>query len=57
MNGAAKAVMKELPDITIAYGDSDEFSFVLHKDCSLFERRERFIKTIDLNESKLRFQQ
>jgi tRNA(His) guanylyltransferase len=41
MNGAAAAVMKELPDIVLAYGVSDEFSFVLHKDCILFERRER----------------
>ena len=41
MNASAAAVMKELPDIVLAYGVSDEFSFVLHKDCSLFERRER----------------
>lgn len=57
MNEAAKAVMKELPDLVIAYGNSDEyryadtqriffhitdqFSFVFHKDCTLFERRAR----------------
>jgi tRNA(His) guanylyltransferase len=41
MNASAAAVMNELPDIVLAYGVSDEFSFVLHKDCSLFERRER----------------
>lgn len=41
MNAAAKAVMKEIPDLVLAYGVSDEFSFVLHKDCLLFERRER----------------
>ncbi|KAJ4375640.1 tRNA-His guanylyltransferase [Didymella sp. IMI 355093] len=39
MNEAAKAVMKELPDLVIAYGNSDEYSFVFHKDCMLFERR------------------
>ncbi|KAF2476112.1 Thg1-domain-containing protein [Lindgomyces ingoldianus] len=39
MNAAAEAVMKELPDLVLAYGNSDEFSFVFHKDCVLFERR------------------
>ncbi|TGO36319.1 hypothetical protein BHYA_0128g00060 [Botrytis hyacinthi] len=39
MNAAAKAVMMELPDIVIAYGISDEYSFVFHKSCVLFERR------------------
>ncbi|KAF1914455.1 tRNAHis guanylyltransferase-domain-containing protein [Ampelomyces quisqualis] len=39
MNAAAVAVMKELPDLVLAYGNSDEYSFVFHKDCALFERR------------------
>ncbi|KAK0751476.1 tRNA guanylyltransferase [Schizothecium vesticola] len=39
MNAAARGVVTELPDITIAYGVSDEYSFVFHKTCSLFERR------------------
>lgn len=39
MNSAAEAVMKELPDLCLAYGTSDEFSFVFHKNCTLFERR------------------
>ncbi|KAH9893033.1 tRNAHis guanylyltransferase [Xylariomycetidae sp. FL2044] len=39
MNAAAKIVVTELPDITIAYGVSDEYSFVFHKNCSLFDRR------------------
>ncbi|KAH6669374.1 tRNAHis guanylyltransferas-like protein Thg1 [Halenospora varia] len=39
MNAAAKAVMTELSDIFIAYGISDEYSFVFHKSCTLFERR------------------
>ncbi|CAJ2500106.1 Uu.00g029590.m01.CDS01 [Anthostomella pinea] len=47
MNAAAKAVVTELPDITIAYGVSDEYSFVLHKSCTLFERRSsKLITTI-----------
>lgn len=29
MNAAAKAVLKELPDIVIAYGISDEYRLVL----------------------------
>lgn len=39
MNAAAMAVMKELPELVLAYGVSDEFSFVFHKDTSLFGRR------------------
>ncbi|PHH92838.1 hypothetical protein CDD83_4510 [Cordyceps sp. RAO-2017] len=39
MNAAAKAVVSDLPEITIGYGVSDEYSFVFHKSCSLFERR------------------
>ncbi|PHH70881.1 hypothetical protein CDD80_5672 [Ophiocordyceps camponoti-rufipedis] len=39
MNTAAKAVVSDLPEITIAYGVSDEYSFVFHKTCNLFDRR------------------
>ncbi|KAK0731401.1 Thg1 C terminal domain-containing protein [Lasiosphaeris hirsuta] len=47
MNAAARAVVTDLPDITIAYGVSDEFSFVLHKTCTLFERRaSKLVSTI-----------
>jgi hypothetical protein len=28
MNAAAEAVMKELPDLVLAYGNSDEFGYV-----------------------------
>jgi hypothetical protein len=28
MNAAAEAVMKELPDLVMAYGNSDEFRYV-----------------------------
>ncbi|KAI1448612.1 tRNA guanylyltransferase [Annulohypoxylon stygium] len=47
MNAAAKAVVSEIHDITIAYGVSDEFSFVFHKSCTLFERRSsKIVSTI-----------
>ncbi|KAG6168296.1 Glucose-responsive transcription factor [Claviceps purpurea] len=39
MNAAAKAVVTDLPESVIAYGVSDEYSFVFHKSCNLFERR------------------
>ncbi|KAL7272281.1 tRNA-His guanylyltransferase [Rhizina undulata] len=45
MNAAAVEVVKELPDIVVAYGVSDEFSFVLHRSCGLFERRESKLVT------------
>ena len=37
----AQAVMEELSDIVLAYGQSDEFSFVLRKHTGLYERRAR----------------
>ncbi|KFY10849.1 hypothetical protein V492_04812 [Pseudogymnoascus sp. VKM F-4246] len=39
MNAAAERVLVELPDVVVAYGISDEYSFVLHRSCTLFERR------------------
>ncbi|KAL3436691.1 tRNAHis guanylyltransferase [Aspergillus tetrazonus] len=39
MNAAAVEVLKDLPDLAIAYGVSDEYSFVFHPTCDLFERR------------------
>ncbi|KAJ9293847.1 hypothetical protein DTO271G3_7474 [Paecilomyces variotii] len=39
MNAAAVEVMKDLTDLVIAYGVSDEYSFVFHPTCQLFERR------------------
>ncbi|KAL4973419.1 Thg1 C terminal domain-containing protein [Aspergillus desertorum] len=39
MNAAAVEVLKDLPDLAIAYGVSDEYSFVFHPTCELFERR------------------
>lgn len=31
--------MKEFPDIRVAFGESDEYSFVFHKDAVLYGRR------------------
>ena len=31
-----QAVMEEFPDVRLAFGESDEYSFVLHKDCQLY---------------------
>ncbi|KAJ2904515.1 hypothetical protein MKZ38_007847 [Zalerion maritima] len=47
MNNAAKAIMTELPDIAVGYGVSDEYSFVFHKTCTLFDRRaSKLVSTI-----------
>jgi len=45
MNAAAMSVMLEFRDIVIAYGVSDEYSFVLKKDATLFSRRTSKINT------------
>lgn len=39
MNEAAKHVMNSFQDIFLAYGQSDEYSFVFKKDSDVFERR------------------
>ncbi|KJX99122.1 tRNA(His) guanylyltransferase like protein [Zymoseptoria brevis] len=39
MNAAATQVVKSFVDIVLAYGQSDEYSFVFHESCTLFERR------------------
>eukprot|EP00887_Chlorella_sp_A99_P005211 scaffold1.g5211.t1 len=40
MDAAAVDVMREYGDIRIAFGESDEYSFVLHKDTQLYGRRQ-----------------
>eukprot|EP00731_Ephydatia_muelleri_P029772 Em0021g295a len=40
MNKCAEAVFREFSDIVIAYGQSDEYSFVFRKDTNVFTRRE-----------------
>ena len=39
MKASAQAVVAAIPDVTVAYGVSDEYSFVFHKGSVLFERR------------------
>lgn len=41
MSCAAEAVMKSFHDIVIGYGQSDEYSFVFHRETSVFNRRLR----------------
>lgn len=45
MNRAALYVMTEFKDIVIAYGQSDEYSFVFRKDTALYNRRAAKIMT------------
>eukprot|EP00026_Physarum_polycephalum_P014727 Phypoly_transcript_15274.p1 GENE.Phypoly_transcript_15274~~Phypoly_transcript_15274.p1 ORF type:complete len:281 (+),score=37.75 Phypoly_transcript_15274:70-843(+) len=45
MNACALSVMKEFSDIVVSYGESDEFSFVLRRKATLFQRRESKIIT------------
>lgn len=45
MNKAAKTVMETFNDIVLAYGQSDEFSFVFDKKATLYGRREAKIET------------
>lgn len=45
MSRAAIKVMLEFKDIVVAYGQSDEYSFVLRKDTQLFNRRGTKIMT------------
>lgn len=38
---AARALMEEYPDIVLGFGESDEYSFLFKKSCSLYKRRQR----------------
>ena len=40
MNEAARAVVMDFKDIALAYGQSDEYSFIFRKSTNLFNRRE-----------------
>lgn len=42
MNRAAITVMEDFREIILAYGQSDEYSFVFRKDTQLFNRRGNF---------------
>lgn len=39
MSKAATTVMEEFKDICLAYGQSDEYSFVFKKECQVYSRR------------------
>ena len=41
MTCAAQAVMRSFHDIIIAYGQSDEYSFIFRRQTNIFERRQR----------------
>ena len=45
MTACARQVLKDLPDILLAYGQSDEYSFVVRKDTGLYSRRSSKIMT------------
>ncbi|XP_025094039.1 probable tRNA(His) guanylyltransferase [Pomacea canaliculata] len=45
MTRAAQNVMEDLKDIVMAYGQSDEYSFVFHKNTALYNRRGSKIMT------------
>lgn len=45
MNAAAVEVVRSFHDIVLAYGQSDEYSFVFAEDTSLFERRRAKLET------------
>ncbi|KAI9152671.1 tRNA-His guanylyltransferase [Blastocladiella emersonii ATCC 22665] len=42
MNYAATKVMEEFDDLTLAYGQSDEYSFLFRRSTELYNRRERY---------------
>jgi tRNA(His) guanylyltransferase len=41
MDACAAALMETFHDIILAYGQSDEYSFVLKRNSTLYERRSR----------------
>ena len=45
MSQCAKVVMKEFHEVFMAYGQSDEYSFVLRKNTNLYSRRSSKINT------------
>ena len=46
MNHAARHVMDDMrPEISLAFGESDEYSFLLRRSCSLYKRRQSKLVT------------
>ncbi|RMY86404.1 hypothetical protein D0861_05959 [Hortaea werneckii] len=39
LNASATEVVKQFVDVVLAYGQSDEYSFILHENAGMFERR------------------
>lgn len=48
MTKAAECVIKEFNDIIIAYGQSDEYSFVFRRETGVYERRKELVNYIIL---------
>jgi len=46
MNDAAATVVKQFPEIILAYGQSDEFSFAFRRDAKEFKRRRNKILSL-----------
>jgi tRNA(His) guanylyltransferase len=47
MNDAASHVVRRIPDIALAYGVSDEYSFVFERQTALFDRRrDKLVSTV-----------
>ncbi|KAJ1821517.1 tRNA-histidine guanylyltransferase 1-like [Coemansia sp. RSA 2598] len=46
MNRAAKVVVESMVEIVLAYGQSDEYSFVFSKDAKAYERRASKLSTL-----------
>ncbi|TFK45816.1 tRNAHis guanylyltransferase [Heliocybe sulcata] len=49
MDRAAQSVMEEYADITLAFGQSDEYSFLLRKDTKMHNRRQSKILSLLLS--------
>ena len=43
MNHAALKVMEKFDDLVLAYGQSDEYSFMFRKKTNAYNRRARFV--------------
>ena len=42
MTRAGQTVMEDFKDCVVAYGQSDEYSFVFHKNTTVYNRRARY---------------
>lgn len=44
MTRAASRVMADFKDIVLAYGQSDEYSFIFRRDTTIYSRRQRLVE-------------